>query len=171
LRERAKEVAEELATKNPTDARTLEMMKQHYLREDDVRVVAATFGTTPEAYYKAEQRFRRRVRLAMGLLALAVVLFLFARRPRPVPVAIVPEASARDRATPIELEALQACDRQDWTTCLSGLDAAALIDPTVNNDVKVLSARKAAAEALVQPDEKTPESPAPKGPKAPSKRP
>jgi hypothetical protein len=44
--------------------------------------------------------------------------------------------------------ALDACDRQEWVTCLRGLDAARAIDPAGDRDPAVQTARDDAKRAL-----------------------
>ncbi len=96
--------------------------------------------------------------LAGTLVVITIIVILLKVRPSPQPdVAVTPEIprpTAPVRDPRLELagkerkDALDKCDHSEWQPCLDGLDRAAVDDPTIEADPRVIQARKAAGDAL-----------------------
>jgi DNA-directed RNA polymerase specialized sigma24 family protein len=111
----------------------------------------------------------------LAILALAAWWLLHDPAPpeahdAPLP-GIVPEApNPLDRARALRADALRACDRGDWATCLDGLDAAKALDPDGDRAPAVEGARAGARRAIpraIPPKTQKDDAPAPP-PQSPS---
>ncbi len=115
------------------------------------------------------EQWRKEIALLAALGVVAVLVWIARRdrepvardRVRPVPSEVAP--TPRERAGHLREDALAACDRREWGTCLDGLDRAKDLDPAGDGDTRIQSAR-AAASAATHP------APAPSAPPAPTVR-
>ena len=116
-------------------------------------------------------RLRRHLKMRWALVAATLTALLVALgaylygRPRPQEVRIVPEVPSTLpqspdprllRAKEERERALALCDSKAWGPCVEGLDRAAVDDPAGDQELRVVEARKAAADAA-----KVPPPPAP----------
>jgi hypothetical protein len=177
----ALDVAEQLAADDSGAARALDILKMRHVDGLSQEEAAAKANMSVAASYKATKRFTRILQGAVAGIAVAVAwLFgpglardflhpnahdMTADHPLPPP----PPSAAPDPkelSAPIVQAALAACDAQDWRTCLSKLNEAGGIDPTIYDDPRVQAARQAVRTGLSkESDEKAPrKGPAPKAP-------
>jgi hypothetical protein len=150
-----------------------------HLADADARAVAAEFNA-PEVTESTGARLMaakgRAVLVVAGLLLLVGMAYLRSRgtehavrataEPTLAPSAPAVETTPHLRALAIVREALRACDAEEWTVCVARLDAASVVDPEVERDIRVKDARAAAARRVVRPDG-APAAALPVGPKVP----
>lgn len=111
-------------------------------------------------------RLRRHLKMRWALVAATLTALLVALgaylhgRPKPEEARILPEVpsavpTAPDprllRAKEERERALALCESKDWGPCVEGLDHAAKDDPDGDKDLRVVEARKAAADAMKPP--------------------
>ncbi len=148
---------------------TLEWM----LREgagEKLEHIAAEEALPPARVRQRVSRMRRhyRSRWAAQLAAVAAIsaiaLAIWAiwrGRATPGPEDIAQEKTPLERGKEIRRDALEHCDKAEWTPCIEGLDRAKALDPAGDTAERVQRARDAAKEPKkIPPPEPTP-SPTP----------
>jgi DNA-directed RNA polymerase specialized sigma24 family protein len=99
--------------------------------------------TTVEERLKRMRRLFKKKCAALGLTVTSMVLWVLLAAPFGGGGVSHPAPDARD----VRVEALRACEAEQWDTCVKGLDEAKELDPAGDEDPEVQAARERASHA------------------------
>jgi DNA-directed RNA polymerase specialized sigma24 family protein len=145
-----------LAMATARDPQGAEWLVRKAVEDESHASIAASEKRTPDAVRKRIERLVAYLRehassFAMCLLVLVTVPHLGPKDwiiPGPVRAPeVTRQPPPRDRAEPLRVRAVEACDAGSFARCEALLDEALAIDPAGENDPRVLRARDAVGRA------------------------
>jgi DNA-directed RNA polymerase specialized sigma24 family protein len=118
-------------------------------------------------------QWRKEVALLAALGIVAAIVWIVHRDRAPIarePVSPIPTETPEtpeERAKRLREDALAACEKGAWASCIDGLDRAKEVDPSGDGDLRVQRARAAASAAIPPPLPSSVPTPAPAPTSAP----